>query len=136
MKVIVDTCIWSLALRRNTNRSCQLVDELKELISEVRVQLIGPIRQELLSGIKSKKQFRNLRDHLSAFPDLQLESQDFELAAEYSNLARAKNILGSNTDFLICSLSYRHNMPILTTDKDFEQYKAVLPIKLHFPRMK
>jgi len=136
MKVIVDTCIWSLALRRNTHKSGQLIDELKELISEVRVQLIGPIRQELLSGIKSKQQFRSLKDHLSAFPDLQLESIDFELAAEYFNLARANGIQGSNTDFLICSLAHRYKMPIFTTDKDFEQYTTVLPIKLHLPRIK
>ncbi len=135
MKVIVDTCIWSLALRRNTPKSSQLIDELKELISEVRVQLIGPIRQELLSGTKLKQQFRNLRDHLSAFPDLQLEAEDFELAAEYYNLARVKGIQGSNTDFLICSLAHRYKMPIFTTDKDFELYKAVLPIKLYAPRL-
>ncbi len=135
MKVIVDTCIWSLALRRNIPKSNHLVDELKELISEVRVQLIGPIRQELLSGIKSKKQFRNLRDHLSAFPDLLLESEDFELAAEYCNTSRTKGIQGSNTDFLICSLAHRYKMPIFTTDKDFEQYKSVLPIKLYMPRL-
>ena len=135
MKVIVDTCVWSLALRRNTPKSIHLVNELKELISEVRVQLIGPIRQELLSGIKSKKQFRNLRDQLSAFPDLQLESEDFELAAEYYNLARAKGIQGSNTDFLICSLAHRYKIPIFTTDKDFEQYKSVIPLKLYVPRL-
>ena len=134
MKVIVDTCVWSLALRRNSPKSIHLVNELKELISEVRVQLIGPIRQELLSGIKSDKQFRNLRDHLSAFPDLQLESEDFELAAEYYNLARAKGIQGSNTDFLICSLAHRYKMPIFTTDKDFEQYKSVILIELYVPR--
>jgi len=135
MKVIVDTCIWSLALRRNTPESIHLVAELKELISEVRVQLIGPVRQELLSGITSKKQFRNLRDHLSAFPDLQVKSQDFELAAEYYNLARAKGIQGSNTDFLICSLAHRYKMPIFTNDKDFEHYKTVLPIKLYELRL-
>jgi predicted nucleic acid-binding protein len=135
MKVIVDTCIWSLALRRNTPKTGHLVDELKELISEVRVQLIGPIRQELLSGIKSKKQFRDLRDHLSAFPDLQLESEDFEIAAEYYNLARTKGIQGSNTDFLICSLAHKHKMPIFTTDKNFEQYVSVIPIKLYVPRL-
>ena len=134
MKVIVDTCIWSLALRRNTPTFNSLVDELKELISEVRVQLIGPIRQELLSGIKSKKQFRSLKDHLSAFPDLILESEDFELAAEYYNTSRAKGIQGSNTDFLICALAHRYGMPIFTTDKDFKQYQSVLPIKLHMPR--
>ncbi|NCP02896.1 MAG: hypothetical protein GW861_05895 [Deltaproteobacteria bacterium] len=60
MKTIVDTCIWSLALRRNETTSSDIVDELSELISEVRVQLIGPIRQELLSGIKSTTQFNKL----------------------------------------------------------------------------
>lgn len=135
MKVIVDTCIWSLALRRNAQKSDYLVEELKELITDVRVQLIGPIRQELLSGIKSKKQFKNLKDHLSAFPDLQLESADFVLAAEFFNLARGKGIQGSNTDFLICALAHRHKMSIFTSDKDFEQYISVIPIKLYVPRL-
>jgi predicted nucleic acid-binding protein len=135
MKIIVDTCVWSLALRRNESKSSYLVDELSELISEVRVQLIGPIRQELLSGIKSKTQFNKLKKHLSAFPDLALLSNDFELAAEFFNLARSKGIQGSNTDFIICSLAYTHKMSIFTTDKDFESYASVLPIKLYEPRI-
>ena len=57
MKIIVDTCIWSLALRRNTAKASPYIEKLRNLITEVRVQLIGPIRQELLSGVKSKKQF-------------------------------------------------------------------------------
>jgi len=136
MKVIVDTCIWSLALRRDESKSNDLVDELSELISEVRVQLIGPIRQELLSGIKSKTQFNNLKKHLSAFPDLPLLSRDFELAAEFFNMARGKGIQGSNTDFIICSLAYSHKMSVFTTDKDFESYASVLPIKLYEQKIK
>ncbi|MGV1098570.1 type II toxin-antitoxin system VapC family toxin [Thiovibrio sp. JS02] len=136
MKIIVDTCIWSFALRRNESKSSNLVDELSELISEVRVQLIGPIRQELLSGIKSKTQFNKLKKHLSAFPDLPLLSNDFELAADFFNLARSKGIQGSNTDFIICSLAYSHKMSIFTSDKDFESYATVLPIKLYEPRLK
>ncbi|PIP06356.1 MAG: PIN domain nuclease [Syntrophobacteraceae bacterium CG23_combo_of_CG06-09_8_20_14_all_50_8] len=135
MKIIADTCIWSLALRRNESKSSYLVDELSELILEVRVQLIGPIRQELLSGIKSTAQFNKLKKHLSAFPDLPLLSNDFELAAEFFNLARSKGIQGSNTDFIICSLAYSHKMSIFTTDKDFESYASVLPIKLYEPKM-
>jgi len=55
MEVIVDTCVWSHALRRNESKGSSLVDEFSELITEGRVQLVGSIRQELLSGIKSKK---------------------------------------------------------------------------------
>jgi hypothetical protein len=135
MKIIVDTCIWSLALRRNESSQSNFIEEFAELISELRVQLIGPIRQELLSGIKSKTQFNKLKEHLSAFPDLPLLSSDFELAAEFFNLARSKGIQGSNTDFIICSLAHSHAMSIFTTDKDFELYASVLPIKLYKPRL-
>ncbi len=134
MKILVDTCVWSLALRRNALRPNSYVDELSELIREVRVQLIGPVRQELLSGIKSDNQFMLLRKHLETFADLHLERKDYELAAEYFNHARKKGIQGSNTDFLICAISTRHDMPILTTDKDFSHYQSVLPIKIHEPR--
>ena len=122
MKVLVDTCIWSYALRRDNADKNKHVFELQELISEVRVQLIGPIRQEILSGIKSKKQFQTLKKHLQAFPDLTIETIDFELAAEFYNTARKNGIQGSNTDFLICALSARHEMPIFTTDNDFSYF--------------
>ena len=102
MKVLVDTCIWSLALRRKKLSGPNIeVVEFQELIEEVRVQLIGPIRQEILSGVKRKQQFSELKKILSAFPDLPLASEDFELAAEYFNTLRRKGIQGSNTDFLI-----------------------------------
>lgn len=135
MKIIIDTCVWSLALRRNEPQSNGYVEELKELIKEVRAQLVGPIRQELLSGIKSKKQFNLLRSHLEAFEDLELEREDYELAAEYFNMAINKGVQGSNTDFLICAIATRRKMSILTTDKDFLNFQAVLPIKLHSPRI-
>ncbi|MCG8549443.1 MAG: hypothetical protein MI799_03460, partial [Desulfobacterales bacterium] len=84
MKIIIDTCVWSLALRRQKNITTSIeAKELEELIKEVRVQLIGPIRQEVLSGIKIKSQFEQLKKVLGFFPDLSLDSKDFELAAEY-----------------------------------------------------
>ncbi len=134
MKIIVDTCIWSLALRRSTVRENPYIEEIKNLIEEIRVQLIGPIRQELLNGIKSKKQFDTLKLNLEAFADIELEAQDYELAAEYFNAARNKGIQGSNTDFLICAISSRRKMPIFTTDKDFTNFQSVFPVRLHVPR--
>jgi len=131
MKVLVDTCVWSLALRRGVSTELLIVKELTELISEVRVQLIGPIRQELLSGIKSKKQFDDLKYHLSAFNDLPLLKRDFEKAAEFYNTCRKSGIQGSNTDLLICAVAFHHNFEIFTTDKDFANFQKYLPIKLY-----
>ncbi len=134
MRVLVDTSVWSLALRRNQPAEGAEVAELVELIREVRVQIIGPVRQELLSGVRSQAQFRRLRDHLRAFPDLELTAGDYETAAEFFNICRGKGIQGSNTDFLICAIAARHKIPIFTTDGDFSLFQPHLPIVLHSPR--
>jgi predicted nucleic acid-binding protein len=131
MKVIVDASIWSLALRRSQAVENKYIKELEELIEEVRVQLIGPVRQELLNGIRSEKQFRVLKKHLRAFKDLDIETEDYELASEYFNKARKNGIQGSNTDFLLCAISTRLQMSIFTADKDFINFQSVLPIELH-----
>lgn len=134
MKVLVDTSVWSLALRRNLPVNGPETPEFLELIKEARVQIIGPIRQELLSGIKNVVQFNKLRDHLRPFPDMEVTTQDYETAAEFSNLCRGKGVQGSNTDFLICAVAVRHNIPVFTTDNDFNLYQSHLPIMLHRPR--
>ncbi len=134
MMVLVDTSVWSLALRRRIMDSSQHAQELIKLINNMQVQMIGPIRQEILSGIRVESQFVAVRDQLRAFPDLLLTSDDFEYAAELFNIVRAKGIQGSNTDFLICSVSLRHSLPIFTTDNDFILFAKHIPIKLHVAR--
>ena len=131
MKVIVDTCVWSQALRRNSSKNQKIVKELSELIKDVRVQLIGPIRQEILSGIKSDKQFSELQEYLSAFIDLSIETIDYEKAAEFYNICRRKGVQGSNTDFLICALAFHRELEIFTIDTDFENFQKYIPIKFY-----
>lgn len=135
MSVLVDTSVWSLALRRREPPSDGAVRELRELIREARVHLIGPIRQEVLSGIREAAQFVSLRDLLRSFPDLPLETVDHERAAELFNICRGHGVQGSNTDFLLCAVAERHGMPILTTDGDFEAFSRHIPVSLHRPRL-
>lgn len=131
MKVLVDTSVWSLALRRSRSGPDPAVAELRSLIDEGRVAIIGPIRQELLSGVRTVESVALLREHLHAFSDEPLESADFERAAEHFNTCRRRGVQGSNTDFLICAAAERRELPILTTDADFTRFAAVLPIALH-----
>lgn len=132
MKVIVDTCIWSLALRRpKKSVSDPHVDVLKDLIVERRVEMLGSIRQELLSGIVVAEHVDKLKLYLRAFPDLILDYEDYELAADFYNYCRNKGIQGSNTDFLICAVASRREMAIFTNDKDFSLFVKVVPIQLY-----
>jgi predicted nucleic acid-binding protein len=135
VNIIVDTSVWSLALRRRRTAVSPQVQELATLISEGRAAMLGPVRQELLSGLSAPEQYQKLRSHLRAFPDLILEGGDYEEAASYVNRCRAKGIQGSNTDFLICATASRRRLGILTTDGDFASFAQVLPIHLHTPRV-
>ena len=131
MKVLVDTSVWSLALRRRARVPHLVVEELRRLVDEGRVAIIGPIRQELLSGVRTADAFETLREHLRGFEDEPVETADFERAAEHFNTCRERGVQGSNTDFLICAVAERRNLPILTTDADFSRFARVLPISLH-----
>jgi len=130
MKVLVDTCIWSLALRRKTPRENTIILQLRELIDESRVQMLGPIRQEILSGIPATEHFDSVRKYLAAFKDQPLVENDYEVAAELYNVCRKKGIQGSNTDFLICAAAINYKMAIFTSDNDFALYAKSMPIKL------
>ena len=132
MKVVVDTSVWSLALRSKSQPSNERVTSaLASLIEDGRVAIIGAIRQELLSGVKDRTQFERLRDHLRAFPDTVVTSEDHEEAAGLFNRCREKGIQGSNTDFVICAVAARNGFAIFTTDEDFELFAKVIPIALH-----
>ena len=129
--IIVDTCIWSLALRGKTPRNQKVGAELTSLIQENRAKLIGLIRQEILSGYSDFARYEKLRNKLRAFPNEQAIDVDYESAAEYSNMCRRKGIQGSHTDFLICAVAVRRKLSIFTTDKDFSHFAEHLPIVLH-----
>ncbi len=128
--VLVDTCIWSLALRGTTPKETAVAERLSQLIDENQVRIIGPIRQELLSGYTDKNSFEKLRQKIQYFPNEPIIDVDYESAAEYSNFCRSKGVQGSHTDFLICAVSIRAKFRIYTTDKDFQHYSKHLPISL------
>ena len=134
MNVLVDTSVWSLALRRAKRADSSVSGELAELIGEGRVVMLGAVRQEVLSGMKIKAQFDQLREHLRSFPDLELETADYEEAASAFNRCRERGVQGSNTDFLICAAAARRKLAVYTTDGDFRQFARILKVELHEPR--
>lgn len=131
--VLVDTSVWSEFLRRGPRKRATDHSLLSELVVSHQVAMIGPVRQELLSGIKSAPQFEALRNHLRSFPDQPIETEDYELAADFFNRCRGAGIQGSYIDFLICAVASRNNFQIFARDRDFTRYAKHVPIRLFQP---
>lgn len=131
MNIIVDTCVWSASLRRKAagDESCAL--ELSKLIRQFRARLIGPIRQELLSGVRDATQYARLKENLRAFENGTILPEDYERAAEMFNYCRSKGVQGSNTDFLICAVAERERCAIFTVDRDFDYFERHIQVRLH-----
>ena len=133
--VLIDTPIWSLALRRkpaDLNPTERAISEnLTDLVPGGRARIMGVIRQEVLSGIRDQAVFNGIRDHLRSFDEPRLEISDYEQAAEMNNRCRIRGVSGSPINFLICAVVHRRGWQIFTLDQDFKRYDSVLGIGLY-----
>jgi predicted nucleic acid-binding protein len=126
MKLLADTSVWSLALRRRpaaalSQEEKRLVALLTEAIHDGQVAMIGPIRQELLSGIKEQVQFEKLRTALAAYRDEPMGTPDYEEAARLYNLCRSQGAQCSPVDILICAVAVRRKWSVLANDARMNQ---------------
>lgn len=134
MSVLVDTSVWSLALRR-TRRNLSPAERttvfaLRELIHHGGAVLVGVVRQELLSGTPDGPSFERLRDYLRDFVDEPPTVDDYEDAAKCDNVCRSVGVAASPIDMLLCAIARRMGAPVLTTDQDFFRYSTHLSIRL------
>ena len=133
----MDTPIWSLALRRKrsdlNSKEQRLVEALRELIQHGLAEIAGPIRQEILSGIREPERYRKILNELRDYPEPALGVTDYEEAARMSNLCRARGVSGQPTDFLICAIAQQRSWKIFTTDRDFENYRKAIPVSFYVP---
>ena len=122
MNVLVDTCVWSLSFRRR-DKGLLSADEqrmagsLADAVRNGRVLIIGPIRQEVLSGIRDKSQFAKIERLLDPFPDEPLLTADYIEAARLFNLCRDHGVECGPVDILICAVAVRNHCVILTGDQ-------------------
>jgi len=138
MTVVVDTPVWSLALRRRAKDLSRdeerMAAEWRALVGENRATLCGPVRLEVLSGIADPGAFESLRARLRWFRDEHLETADFEEAARGWNACRSAGVAATHADMVVCALALRLDSPVFTMDGDFARYARVLPLRLHRPR--
>lgn len=134
MKTIVDTCVWSLALRRSkftqlSLREQQSVTDLKGAIQDNRVAIIGPIRQEVLSGIRDKTEFNTIQQLLDPFRDEEIVPTDYIDSARLFNLCSDQGVQCGPIDILICAVASRLRFGISTSDKSLLRCIEVLRLQ-------
>jgi len=121
VRILIDSCVWSLALRRKdktllSKDERQVVAVLSEAVQNGQIAIVGPIRQEVLSGIKEDAQFKRLSRALASFPDTPIPTSHYEEAARLFNLCRTHGVECGAIDILICAVALRERWRILTTD--------------------
>jgi predicted nucleic acid-binding protein len=129
--MIVDTCVWSLSLRRTGQarlnpQELKTLAELRSAIRNRRAAILGPIRQEVLSGIRDKVRFSKTESLLDPFLDETIATEDYVEAARLFNVCRDHGIECGPVDILICAVAVRNGHEILTNDQGLIRCIAVL----------
>jgi predicted nucleic acid-binding protein len=130
MSVLVDTSVWSLALRRDAPAGGREVETLRAAIEAGEACLTGAILQEVLQGFPSLERGRRLIDYLAPFPLLELRRGDFVFAAEIRNKCRSKGLALTTIDAQIAAAAINHRCSLLTADSDFKGIARHYPLRL------
>ena len=132
MNIVVDTSVWSLSLRREAvNEHDVHVQTLRHCVDAGwGLFLLGPILQELLDGLRAKKQFDRLLSILEPVPLLTLHRTTFVLAAQIRYDCRTRGVQAGPVDFLISAACIESGFPLLTADNNFTRIAACTELAL------
>ena len=129
--LLVDTSVWSLALRRDTTASSPQVRALRDALEGADIVVTtGLVLQELLQGFAGPRARSDIIDRFAALPLLSPDRDDHIEAAEIRNRCRRAGVQVGTIDALLAQLCIRHGLTLLTTDKDFLQAASHCPLRV------
>lgn len=131
MRVLVDTSVWSVVLRRqkvSDGRSAKILTDLIE--GSDKVVLTGIVLQEILQGLRQESQFKQVYNYLEPFPILAVGKDTFVLAAKIFNGCQKKGIQASTIDCTIAAVAIENDCFLFTEDKDFQRIAGVSELRL------
>jgi predicted nucleic acid-binding protein len=128
---MVDTSVWSLALRRDPPLVLPQVTVLRQALeSEAIVVTTGLVLQELLQGFAGPRARKDIIEHFGALPMITPSREDHIAAAELRNTCRRAGVQMGTIDALLAQLCIHHGLTLLTTDKDFSLAALHCPLKV------
>jgi predicted nucleic acid-binding protein len=134
VSLFVDTSVWSLALRRDAPGDVAEAEFLLRAIDRGDALLTaGLVLQELLQGFSGPRSRELILEHFAALPLVVPDREDHVNAAELRNACRRSGSQIGTIDALIAQLCIRHELTLLTTDRDFGAVAAVSSLKVWEP---
>ena len=131
MKLLVDTSVWSLALRRDHPPDVPEVSTLAHALEGGElVVTTGLILQEILQGFRRPSARDKVLARFGTLPLLSPDLEDHVEAAALRNLCRRRGVQTGTIDALIARLCIRHGLTLLTTDEDFRRMAEHSPLQL------
>lgn len=129
--LLVDTSVWSLALRRDAAAGSPQVRALRDALEGAEmVVTTGLVLQELLQGFAGPRARSDIIDRFATLPFLSPDREDHVEAAEVRNRCRRAGIQVGTIDALLAQLCIRHGLTLLTTDKDFVRAASHCPLRV------
>jgi predicted nucleic acid-binding protein len=131
MSLLVDTSVWSLALRRDGPAQIPEVEELvRALSSGEPIITTGLVLQELLQGFSGPRSRDQILERFAALPFLTPDRQDHVHAAEVRNSCRRSGVQIGTIDALLAQLCLTNSLTLLTTDRDFDHVSRLTGLKI------
>jgi len=129
MTLLVDTSVWSLALRRDSPKRLPEIELLLTALNGGEIVVTtGLIVQELLQGFHGPRQRDQIIERFAALPILTPGRYDHIEAAGLRNKCRRSGVQIGTIDALLAQLCIRYETTLLTTDKDFLHASKHIPL--------
>ena len=126
----MDTSVWSLALRRDSSGGPEVKVLEGALAGGYMVLTTGLVLQELLQGFQGPSAAKRIMKDFSMLPMVSPQIEDHIQAAQIRNRCRRKGVQVETIDALIAQLCIRHELSLLTTDRDFDHIAKHTPLRL------
>ena len=134
MTLFVDTSVWSLAFRRDSDAASAEILALRQALEGGDIVVTtGLVLQELLQGFSGPRAGKDIIDRFGALPFISPDRQDHIDAAELRNKCRRSGVQSGTIDSLFAQICIRHGLTLLTTDKDFVHIASHCSLQLWKP---
>lgn len=131
MSVVVDSSVWCHVLAKGVPPDDPQVRKFVALVNEgPNIALLGVILQEVLQGLRDKRQFAVVKEQLDEFALVTLDRETYVAAAELRHQCLAHGVQAGTVDLQIAAACLQHDCALLTSDADFSRIAECCGLQL------